>query len=82
MNAFTIKGLVHELEVGFIVTPLDYLLTEFKVEMITDCMNPVVLKRKGNRWLMKQAGCIPFTRADIKRLGEQIERHQRSGYEN
>jgi len=49
---------------------------------ITDCLNPVVLKRKGNRWQMKQTGCIPFTRADIKNLGEQIDRHQRSGYES
>jgi len=82
MSAFTIKGSVHELEVGLIVTPLDHLLTEFKIEMITDCINPVVLKRKGNRWSMKQAGCIPFTRSDIKRLGEQIELHQRLGYES
>lgn len=82
MSAFTVKGSVHGLEAGFIVTPLDHLLTEFKIEMITDCMNPVVLKHKGNRWLMKQTGCIPFTQADIKRLGEQIELHQCSGYEN
>lgn len=82
MSAFTVKGWVHELEVGFIVTPLDGLLTEFKIEMTTDCLNPVVLKRKGKRWLIKQPGCIPFTRADIKKLGKQIELHQRLGYEN
>lgn len=82
MSAFTVKGWVHELEVGFIVTPLDRLLTEFKIEMITDSMNPVVLKYNGKKWLVKQAGCIPFTRANVKKLGEEIERHQRFGYEN
>jgi len=82
MSAFTVRAFVHELEAGFIVTPLDRLLTEFEIEMITDRLNPVVLKHKGKRWLVKQPGCIPFTRADIKKLGERIERHQHSGYES
>jgi len=49
MSAFTVKATVHDLEAGFIVTPLNGLQTEFRIEIITNCKHPVILEQKGKR---------------------------------
>ena len=75
MTAFTVKGTIHNLEVGFIVTPVDHLLAEFRVEMTTGSPKPAIVEKNGKKWLVKQYGCMPFTNADIKNLGREILDH-------
>lgn len=74
MNAFTVKGTIHNLEVGFIITPIDHLFGEFKVEMITDCPNPARVRKNGKKWSVIAYGCMPFTHADVKKLGREIQK--------